>query len=76
MSWSQSFSESTLIKIKLCIKSYLRAAFTHLFFLYSNFKDVCALVVDRAKALPKHQLVAMWQHCYLQAYEYLGFRKN
>jgi hypothetical protein len=50
--------------------------YTYRIFKYSNFKEVCEVVIQRAKELPKHQLVMFWHHCYLEAFEYLSFKRQ
>lgn len=33
-------------------------------------------MINRVKQLPRHQLVMMWHHCYLEAFKYLSFKRH
>ena len=42
---------------------------------YRDFKEVCRLVIERVKEMPKHQLVMMWHQCYLEMFKFLTFKR-
>ena len=40
-----------------------------------HFDTVVKLVIERARTIPRHQLILHWHHCLLNAYRYLSFHR-
>jgi hypothetical protein len=50
-----------------------RSLLTSLF--YRDLLDIVKLVIGRVRELPRHQLLMLWHHVYLETVPFLNFKR-